>query len=158
LETDNHGWAIKFVEEYKDKLSKNYKNDMLNLCYARINYSLKQYDKALENLSLLANIENPYYKFAVKDLNIKIFYELGYYENILSIIDSYKHLLSKNRLINKDVKKRRVDFLNRLNNLLKIKLDSDIKIAGEFKNSLKVSPPFPNKDWITEKAEELYSG
>jgi uncharacterized integral membrane protein len=132
-----------------------FRNDLYNFCKARISFYLKDYERVLESLAPISSIANPFYKFAVKDITIKTYYEMGYYENIFSIIDSYKHLLASTRLVNKDMKSSRRYFLNMLNRFIKIRMSNDKARAAEFAEKIISSPSFVQKEWLLEKAKEL---
>jgi hypothetical protein len=151
LEMKEYDWAEKFIEEYKNRLDERYKNDVVNLCYAKVNYFLKDYERALNYLSKCGNNENVYYKLALKDLQIKVFFELGHYESIFSIIDSYKHFFHKNKLIVKEVKERYKIFLKNLNQFLKLVTKNNKEDLILFKQKLNSAPSFLHKNWILEK-------
>lgn len=155
LEMKEFDWAENFIEQYKHRLDDKYKNDVVNLCYAKLYYFLKQYEKALSNLSLCGNNENVYYKLALKDLQIKILYELGHYETVLSIIDSYKHFFHKNKLIVKPVKERYKIFLKKISDLIKLKNNIKAEDVFIFKQKLNSEPSFLYKDWILDKINEI---
>lgn len=154
LEMREFEWGENFIEEYKHKLDRKFKDDVVNLCYAKLNYFLKRYEEALRNLSLCGTNENVYYKLAIKDIQIKILYELGHNESIFSIIDSYKHFFHKNRFLVKQVKDRYKIFLKHLNDLMKLKVKGNKENIEIFKQKLNSEPSFLYKDWIVEKVKE----
>lgn len=155
LEMKEFDWAENFIEQYKHRLNDKFKDDVVNLCYAKQYYFLKQYEKALNSLSLCGTNENVYYKLALKDLQIKILYELGHYETILSIIDSYKHFFQKNKIIVKPVKERYKIFLKNLNELIKLKNNLKQEDIFIFKQKLNSEPSFLYRDWIINKINEI---
>lgn len=151
IETGNIKWAEGFVERYKNNLEEFYRNDIYLFSRAKICFAKREFEKSIEFMSGQANIENPFYKFAVKELMIKSYYELGYYENILSLIDSYKHTLSKSKLVNRQIRESRNSFLNALNSLVKCKMDDDTEKLKELSYRLNNSEHFVNKEWLIEK-------
>lgn len=154
LETGNTEWAEGFIERYKNTLEEQYREDIYIFSKAKICFTKKEYEKVLEYMAGLMNIENPFYKFAVKEIIIKTYYELGYYENILSIIDSYKHMLSKTRMLNKNIRESRKAFLNALNNFIKFKINDDKDKLSELKAHLEGIAAFTQKDWLMEKLRQ----
>jgi len=148
-------FAENFINVYKDKLLPEEKINIVDLSYAKLYYHTKQYDKALSHLSKTSNNEDIFYKFAIKDLNMKIFYETEQYEPIFSIIDSYKHFLHNDEKLTDDVRKRYSLFLKMFGELLKIKLNTSREKIEDFKNILNKNEAFINKDWITDKLDEL---
>jgi hypothetical protein len=151
IENTEYAFAEKIIKEYRLFLEPSMKDDMVELSRAKLRYATGSYDKALEHLSRIKSNDDIFYKFAIKDLYIKIYYELGHWESIFSLIDSYKHFLHSNKLITDDVKKRYGLFLGMLNELVKIKIDPTPEGLKAMRENILTSGGFVNKDWLAEK-------
>jgi hypothetical protein len=150
IENNEHDFGFKFIGQYGGKLDPAYENSISCFCYAKLYYSLEKHDKALNYLSRTGSMDDIFYKFAVRDLNLKIFYETGRYEQVISIIDSYRHLISRSKLITPEVKSSYRLFLKYLNDLLK----PGAAKSGILLN-LEASQGFVNRDWLIKMAGML---
>ncbi|MBL8017053.1 MAG: hypothetical protein JNK43_07280, partial [Ignavibacteria bacterium] len=104
IENEQQKFGFEFLEQYTSKLEPEFTESISNFCYAKLYYSLGKLDAALGHLARTGTNDDIFYKFAVKDLNIKIFYESGRYEQVYSLIDTYKHMISRSRLLSPEVK------------------------------------------------------
>lgn len=104
-------WCRFFIDTYKEKLNpvlrKNYVNlSMMLLCRTEQNFSL-----SLEYLSKVIP-DSSLVKLTIKEYELKNYYELGYYEEIYSLIKNNKNFSVNDRTFSKQV-------LNSFNNLMK---------------------------------------
>ncbi|MBE2217900.1 MAG: hypothetical protein IAE90_06855 [Ignavibacteria bacterium] len=152
IENRQQEFGFEFLKQYTSKLEPGYIDSISNFCYAKLYYSLGELDAALGYLAKTGTSDDIFYKFAVKDLNIKIFYETGRDEQVYSLIDTYKHMISRSKLLSPEVKASYRMFLKFLTDLLRPGGDS-----GVLQNSLKAAPGFVNKEWLMNMAEKLVS-
>ena len=150
IENRQQEFGFEFLKQYTSKLEPGYINSISNFCYAKLYYSLGELDAALGYLAKTGTSDDIFYKFAVKDLNIKIFYESDRYEQVYSLVDSYKHMISRSKLLSPEVKESYRMFLKYLTDLLKPDAESAL-----LKSSLESAPGFVNKEWLMNMAKKL---
>ena len=147
-------WATEFLKKYISKLSHEQREDMIHYSQAILNFERKNFDKALEEI-IKVNLKFFVYKFDVKLLMLKIYYEQRSYESAISLIDSFSHFLSKNKSVSAIDKERFGKFLKFLNLLIKVQTGSvsikDNNLKKEILNTLGLS----SKRWLLKKFEEL---
>jgi len=146
--------AEKFIEVYCEKLDPRHKEFAVNVARAEIFYEQKKYNMALDCLTKI-NIEYSREKQAVKNMIIKIYYETGSFENALSIIDSSRHILLKDKQIPEARKLSASNFLKFAAQAVNLKLNPDESRAKQVKNEIEKTGFFANKDWLLEKIKEL---
>lgn len=132
----NLEWAEQFINQYRNKVSVEFRENAYNynyavLCYMKgygkdPNTRRQNYDAALDYLAKVKS-EDFYYETRIKNHALKIYYELGYVESALSLIDSYHHYLSRNNLVPQDNMERYYNFITYLKRLLIIKSKEDNK-------------------------------
>ena len=144
-ENSEFSYALGFIKENSALIEPDARENITHFCYAKTFYSLKEYVKALKHLAQTGGMEDLFYKFAVKDLTIKIFFETGQFEPVNSVIDSYRHLLSRSRVLTLSVKQSYRNYLNYLSEILKTE---DKETLEEIKSRLINSPGFVNKEWL----------
>lgn len=90
-------FAAEYVEKYKDNL-KSEKNNTVDFCYAYIAYRKGEFQNAL---SLLAktSFSNYIIKLQVKLLQLQLNYELGYFDQVELLVDSFRHYLAREKLL-----------------------------------------------------------
>ncbi|MEO8665168.1 MAG: hypothetical protein ABI462_06705 [Ignavibacteria bacterium] len=147
-------WVGNFSEKYSTALQPEYRDDLKNLSYAYIHFSKKEFEKALERVSKI-NHEFFLFKSDLKNLMLKIYYEMEYYEQAFSMIDSYKHFLSYTNEITKSYKVLFSDFLGYYMMLLKIKCGESKELPSFIKKQIQKNSEVVNRIWLLEKAEEL---
>lgn len=146
-------WAEDFVKNYSGKLPKEHKVNMENFSYAQIYFGKRQFEKALELINRVS-FEMFALKLDSRNLILKIYYELGYYEEAYSLIDAYKHFLTDNRNISEYYRELATGFLNYYSKLLKIKISHDEYGIQKLLDSIKNTAVW-QKEWIVEKAKLL---
>jgi hypothetical protein len=92
---------------------------------------------------------------AIKQFLLKIYYELGMYQEILDVSDTFRHFLSNNKLLTKMHVETNSNFMKLLNRLVKVKDDGDRTDAGFLKEEIMKTENLVGRDWLAEKAGEL---
>ena len=149
-------WAEAFVNDYHSYLLPEQSADMFNYTKAVLNFERKQFAEALEQISKV-NYNFFVFKFEAKTLTMKLLYELQLFEQGLSLIDSFSHFLSKNKMVSEIYKRQFMNFLKYCRILIKRsqKKEQFTKVdVAELKKQINGEKEIINKNWLLEKAEE----
>ncbi len=149
-----YDWLEKFINDYSDQLSESERKNVYNLSKAILNYSRGEYGKTLENIMDI-DIELVQFKIDVRYLTVKTFYELNYYEQLLSSIDAFRHFLYSDKYISERVSGVYINFCNLVGRLAKMKIDG---ITDNLPLVIKEIEQLENKvtsEWLMQKAKEL---
>lgn len=144
-------FAEKFIVEYKDKMNEDVKKSTYSYCLASILFAKKQYSEALETLAKI-HFGFSLHKYLIKNLTLKIHYELNETEVIYSIIDSFKHTLKRDKPVPENIRSLIVNFVNFIKELSRIKNGEKPKedIEERIKNEFTAE-----KIWLLAKAREF---
>ena len=150
-------WIEKFVNEYIGRVQPEFRESMQFYSYALLSFQRNDFSNSLENIM---KVKYEYFtlKMDVKSWMLKIFYELKYYEQALSFIDSYRHFLSKNKSLSEHFKERHLYFLKYTGELLKMSSQSGkpgkLKLS-EIRHIIGNTGNVVHKEWLIEKLNEL---
>jgi hypothetical protein len=126
---------------------------------------LNDFEKALSYLSKI-NInsffdsldDNLYFKNDIKKYTIVCFVELGYYENALIQIDSYKHFLNYSKIIPESIKFSSHNFLNLLSEVIFLKMEFDEYRSVQLEKKILLQKGKLNSylyNWLLKKSIEI---
>jgi hypothetical protein len=146
-------FAGEFIEKYKNKVSGNDGENVVNHAYAQLAMHEKDYDRALDYLST-ATYQHLNDKWLIKNMYLKIYYETGRHEQFFYTVDSIRHLIKEEGSWNENLITPIRNFITYCTKLFRIKLrEIDIpvdEVKQEILNSKVIGRP-----WLLEKAEEL---
>jgi tetratricopeptide (TPR) repeat protein len=146
-------WAEKFVKDHGNELLIEIREQIISICYSYIYFSRKDFEQSLEILKNV-NSGSYFYNADVKMLTIQNYYELGYYEEALSAIESYGKTLRTGKQIPEWHKKAMLGRITLIADLIKAKIADDSVLIRKLKEKLKKFPELASK-WILEKFAEL---
>lgn len=154
LRLKNPKMAENFINDYKEKLPAEQRENAYLFTYSTYYYTLKNYGKALE---LLSKVESKdfYYSTEIYNLQLRIYYEINATESALNMIDSYKHFFAKHKLIPGEYKRRFKMFLKNYEKLVRIKLNKSKTPPGLLIRKLNEYSDFSYKNWLINKLKEL---
>ena len=142
-------WTEKFIEEYKNAISPDNADVVVNYAYARLSFAKKDHEKALRYLNGIKIIKHIQYKLPVRDLTLMCYYELNMPSQSLYQIDSYRHFLTNNKGSLSDVRfERIINFLKFYTKLVKNKEKGNIKECIKLKEELDVANNVIEKDGL----------
>ncbi|MBL8016374.1 MAG: hypothetical protein JNK43_03820, partial [Ignavibacteria bacterium] len=131
------------------------KTRVLNLCNALILTVKGDFEGSL-NLLKDMNPEEIKEKTSVKSLMAINYYELGYYENLLSLIDAAKKFIVENKYMTASRKEYTSAFFNILKKITMLRLNgNDEFTANELASQVLRIPYITHRKWLMEKANEL---
>ncbi len=147
-------WAEKFVSQYSPRVQPEYRESMHFYSLALLSFSRKDYGNSLQNIN---RVKNDYFilKMDIKSWTLKIYYELGYLDQVFSYIDSYRHFLSKNKALSEHFKERHHNFLKFTAELLRLRSGADKSSKHAVEKELTGANNVVNKEWLAEKLKEL---
>ena len=121
---------------------------------ALLNFEMRDYGKALEFL-VKVRTEDFSYRLDIKLLQLKIYYEMNETESLLSLIDSYRHLLGKAKQLSDMFKNFHMNFIRYSEKLIRIRERGETDELENLKQEV-LGPNVPTgKPWLLEKIEEL---
>lgn len=148
-------WFQNFIETYYKKLRREFRDEMYKLSYANLYFNLGKYEEAFNNISKIKGF-NFYTKLNIKDLELKILYEKGLYENIYYAIESYKKFLKSNKSVSDKKKEAITNFLLILKLLVSIKTKKEVITSKEnLLNEIKKNKDINEYEWLIEKVMEF---
>ncbi|MBS1513804.1 MAG: hypothetical protein JSS63_02155 [Bacteroidetes bacterium] len=147
-------WFKNFIDEYTDKLKPEFRENMANLASANLLFEQNNFEEALEKLSKI-----PYdvfiYKVDIKNLMLRIYYELDLYEAGFSMVNAFRNFLSVSDEISETFKIQHLNFVNFYNRLLKMKSESSNQDAGFLQSEISKKDSVASKGWLIDKTKEL---
>ncbi|NOS85759.1 MAG: hypothetical protein HOP31_11510 [Ignavibacteria bacterium] len=145
--------AEEFINKYSERLHPEDKDDIVNFCYARLNFYLGKFESALVCIARI-NLQQTHIKLEVKNYLLMIYYELDMTEEAYYIIDSYKHYIKRDETASDFVMNTNRNFLDSYSGLLKLKVSHK---SDEIELLLKKigSTETLNKQWLIDKGKEL---
>jgi hypothetical protein len=154
LDLKEFSWTEEFIKTYSNKVHPKDITNMYNYGYANWHYSLGNYETAIDYIN---KIEQDYflYKIDIKNLSLKIYYELNYTEAALSLVKTYKETIRKNTLLNPERKKRYVNFSKYMELLILFKADACRHDIGYIRHKIIKNDSVAFKPWLLEKTESL---
>lgn len=143
----------KFMDNMKNRIREDSKESLMNFAIASIHLIKKEYDKSLETASSI-KYDLFTMKFYIKNLQLRIYYELNEYEPFSLSLDSYKHFLSRNKNVSDKMKSYNKSFCGFIEQLFEQKNNFDEIIFRELK--IKIYDHYgKNNTWITRKVREI---
>jgi len=142
-----------FIIKYSKKLLPKYKSNMENYSYALLYFEKNNFDKALNCLNKV-KFDQFVYKLDMKNLQLKINFELEYFESAISVIDTYKHFLNNSPLLSENRKISHNNYLAYTLKLIHFKTGSkkiNIPFLGD---KISKTKNVFDKIWLLEKIKE----
>jgi len=149
-------WAEDFVRKYSHEIAPENMDGMMGFCSARIKFSKGEFNESLKLLHSIQSFNHIQYKIAIRDLILLNYYELSFFSQAYSFLDSHRHFLNKNRQYFSDERfTRESNFMKFFIRILKLK---EKYISRDYMN-LKLDFEKVNsvieRDWLLEKINEL---
>lgn len=147
-------WVENFICCYISEIEPHYKENTLNFSFAMLNFFRKNYHEALNFLSKL-KFNGYFHKLDVYCYMLRIYYELNETESMISLIDTFRHVLAKDKTIPDYKISQYKYFLKFLSYLSKMKIRDDYSRLDEYKNELVNIHSVSCSGWFWEKYTEL---
>lgn len=153
LKLKEYEWAATFIENYKRNLPVEQQTNMYNYSCARLYTEQNKFEPALVYLN---KVKYDYFLFKndVKNMMLKCYYELGHIEEAFSLIDTYKHFLSKNKMVSESNKLSNLNFLRFFSELLNAKTGKPIE-CRHLLAKINETANITNKQWLVEKLSQF---
>ncbi|MEO0727042.1 MAG: hypothetical protein AAFZ63_21025, partial [Bacteroidota bacterium] len=113
-------WTEEFLETYKERLPEKPRENSYNYNMAHLNYSKRNYSEALDHL-LLVRFSDVKYHLNYNNLLLATYYALGDTEALMSLLDTFRIYVIRNRKMTVDLKKQYTNFLRYAKKLTQIK-------------------------------------
>ena len=153
-------WARKFIFEFSPKVVADQRENASLWAKGFLFYSDKKYDAALNELGKISTGDYISY-LRVKVLTSQIYYDNVEFENLFSLIDSFKHYTASNKHIPEHLKRRYNNFMNMLFKLTLLNNNKDdykvSKLTDELRELAEINS-VPYQPWLLERAEKLRPG
>lgn len=153
-------WTKTFIDNYKNKIKPEFRDDVKNYSYGKLYYELKNYEKSLFYLTLV-NFKDYYIYTNAKKMLLRTEYELGNNENVISQIESIQKFYNSHTEITDAYKIDTLNYILILNELAKLQLNSRNKSDKSFKKNKLLKNLEKNKNnivyynWLLEKITKL---
>ncbi len=154
LRLKEYEWARKFIEEYKNELNQDYREPTYYYSFALYEFTVKNFEKSLELVSRVKYTE-VYQRTKLRVLACALYYELKMEEQFLSLIDSFRHFLSHDKLLAPEIKQIFINFEKYTKALNDVRNKNDVQELKTLKKKIQAETALYNKEWILAKIHEL---
>ena len=146
-------WTDTFIDDYVKKLPKAEQQNALTFNRARYFFATKKYDKVLD---LLQDVEysDIFYLLDSKTTLMKTYYELGEYQPLQSLKESFRILLRRKKLISEQNQTNYGNFARFTMKLYRIDVKNKKQIAT-LRKEIDATGNVADRSWIMEKLEEV---
>ncbi|MGB9697470.1 MAG: hypothetical protein ACPL2D_09345, partial [Ignavibacteria bacterium] len=146
-------WVDRLILISAKKLPPDMQDDMRNLAIAYLNFEKNDYYGAWH---FLTKIKSPHYlfKYDIRNLALRIYYELGKFVETLNLIQNYRRFLQRTELVSEEQKNKFANHLKYLEQLVKFRLNEKSADVGYYINQLNKSEKIYMRDWLLNKYTE----
>ncbi len=143
-----------YIDTYIEKLLPEHRVNMRNYSNALLYFEKREFEKSL-GYSIKINFELFAFRYDIRQLMFKVYYELGYFEEALSLIDTHRHFISNNKTVSERYKELHTNFLKYYSILLKIKMGNTGLEPELIRRKISDENNLVEKEWLLSKADEF---
>ncbi|MEO8514487.1 MAG: hypothetical protein ABI543_13080 [Ignavibacteria bacterium] len=144
------------IDKYAAKIHPTERENMYHFSFAFYYFELGKFEKSLDYINKI-KLDYFIYKYDVKNLMLKAYYELGFFEEAISMIHSYRELLRKEVFLTESRKVRNKNLIKFLRKLIVLRIDNKINDLENIKVDLEGSGYVRYRRWLLEKIGVLLS-
>ena len=145
---DRHDWAGQFVEDYQHHLKPAFREPLFHFSMGKLNYDQGHYQESLNHLVRVES-KAPFLLLGARVLQLKIYYELGEFDLLESLLESLRVYLQRS----KDLAYRKTHYTNILTftrQLLQLTIMSKEERAL-FRQRVNAATVFAEKEWFLKQ-------
>ncbi len=139
-----------FRKKYSPYFPAEYKDDLISLCESVYHFEKKNFTTSVSYASKV-NFNRDIFKFDIKILKIKNFYELGYFESAYTELDTLKHLFSSSVNIKPGALLKGKNFVKFFSSILNLKMGNKKTEINHLKKLLLKEKKILEKNWLILK-------
>ncbi len=145
-------WTENFIEEYKDKLAPNFRQNAYAYNLAYLYFYQARYGSALELLHEVT-FDDLGYSIKSRTLILRLYYELDEIDPFYSLVDSFKIYLKRNKLLSENRKKIYLNFIKFIARLSRMTKGQNSRLL-KIKKQIEDTPNTANAKWLLQKINE----
>ena len=151
IRTGQIKWTKQFILDYKNKLPKDYADNLFQYSLAQLYYHQKDFDKAQREL-IHVEFTDVLLNISARGLMIKIYFETNQTELLISYLEATRIFLLRNKSLEDQFKIQLKKFVEICAKMTKAELDKDrLKVLLE---KLPPAQEVLHRDWLEEKLKE----
>lgn len=153
LRLKEYKWADKFLQEYKSILPKADRTNAYTFNMARYYFAVQRYERVLQ---LLQDVKynDIFYQLDSKTTLLKTYYELGEWQPLYSLKDSFRVMLRRKKLISLQQQENYMNLLKLSMKLFKVDVKNKAALTA-LKSKIETTQNVADKTWLNEKLAEL---
>lgn len=153
LKYGDFDWVREFINDYAPYLNVTHRESYTNYNLAKLYYMTREYKKSMKMFLSLGNTDRELIMGAKVSL-LKIYYELGEYDALESLLDSFRAYIKRNKEVS-DYQKQ--SYLNLIRYLQKVQNHNfyDKKVQQKLLEEIKAEPQLPERQWIISQIEKI---
>jgi len=147
-------WFEYFIENFINELSPEFRENLKEISYAHLYFMKGEYEKSL---SCISKIKDKFElsKTDIRNLQLKLHYELGNTEAAFALVHAYTEFLSNAKDMPEENKLRFSNFVKFYLQLLKLGPNAGETELGYLENKINNESKMSNQTWLIEKINKL---
>ena len=154
VRNQQYDWTANFIQSYKNRLEPQFRENAYSYNLAYLHFYKKEFDLAHEALNKVM-LNDLQYSVHSRALLLRIYYELDEVEALLSLVDSFKIYLRRNKLVSDSKRQRYLNFIKFTTRLMKIRKGNH-KNLEKLKQDISNTKGIANATWLREKWKEKH--
>jgi hypothetical protein len=144
----------KLLKENSGRLNPKERYNMINFGYAFYYFETGDYERSLGYVNKI-KMDYFIYKYDVKSLMLRIYYELGYFEEGLSLIHTYREFLRKDEFLSDNRKFRHKNFIRFVERLILFRTGSVQSDVSFVMDKVFKTEEVSYKNWLLSKFSSI---
>lgn len=159
INTGELEWSEYVLKKYLNQIKEKGNEPVGKYYDALILFHKGMFEESLEKLSFLKSekyfMDNDIHFYDIRILRLMLYFELNFFQEALSTVDAFAHLLSKSRKMPVAHKESAVLFATGYRKLLACKADKKVKSLPELIKKITEGRSYNGKTWLINKANQL---
>lgn len=146
-------WALSFMENYKSFIRPELRDNVYTYNLAQFYWHKKDYPKVLR-LCARVEYDEPFYFVNSRSMMLKIYFEQDEHDALLSLGESFRIYLNRNKLLSEANKKNLWNLIKYATRLIKIK-DHNYSRFLKIKDEIEQAKNVNSKAWLLEQVARI---